>query len=172
MAHIRLAPSGPVIGDTGQGFRLRMDEGKLQVTTGSQAIPTAPAIVAAVPGVAPALQIGFAAGVVPGYAYRSTIVMDVLNTSNAEAIVQLDIQSDFTGGGFATVATSTHSVEAGTARQIRCDLPLRGLFAAAGATQAKFQALISTTLDATHVLIKSPSTGPTIDFQVEEMLGS
>jgi hypothetical protein len=168
--HIRLSPSGPIVGEAGAGFRLRMSESKLAVTGGVQTIPTVAAIVAAVLGTAPALEVGFASGVQPGLAYRSTIVMDIENTSNQEATIQLDIQSDFTGGGFATVATSTHLIEPATSRQIRCDLPIGGVTSAAGATQAKFRAMISGSR--ALQLLNSPSTGATIDFQVEEMLSA
>lgn len=168
MFNLRLSPSGPIIGGISTGFRLRLAESRITVSGGVQAIPTTAFEVAYIIGTAPPLIVGFAVAASPNK-YRATCLCDVRNTSNAAATVQLDIFADFTGGGYNSVATSTHQVLAGTARQIRVDAPL-GIVTPANATQALFKAFISNSLDANHVLLDSPSTGPTIDFQVEEML--
>lgn len=169
MQKIRLSPSGPVIASIGAGFPLRLAEKRLSVTGDSQVIPTNPATVGAVIGVAPALEVGFLDAQVTTANFRATLVCDVENGSGEGlANVSLDLFVDWgNGAGFVAVSRSDHLVRTQTARQIRVDCPSTS--APMGATQAIFQAMISNDLDDSSVLLLS-GANPTIDFQVQELL--
>ena len=84
--------------------------------------------------------------------------------------MQLDLFVDW-GDGNGFVATSngasTHVVDAGTARQIRVDMP--SATPPAAATTAEFKAKISNSLDANHLALLSASTGPSLYFEVREL---
>jgi len=172
MFQIRLAPSGAPVAVVGTGMQLRMVEARSSVDTGVQLIPTDPATVGFVLGVAPALELGFftfGGTPVTAMRYRATMVMDVGNSGEGTSLVQLDLQVDWGDGlGFVSAGLSTHVVPAGVTRQLRVDAT--PLTPPAHATKAVFRAVISNDVDDSHLNLVSKPTGPTIDFQVQELL--
>lgn len=171
MSRVRLSPSGKVLETIGAGAQLRFVEARSSVSGGSQVITTSPASVGFVLGSAPALDVGFTTGTSPNENYRATMCLDVNNTSNVSANVELDLFVDWgDGNGFNSVAKSSHVVSPGTARHIRVDCP--PTIPPAAMTKAVFEGRISNDLDGVHVNVLSSLTGPTIDFQVSELQSS
>lgn len=170
MARVRLSPSGKVLETIGVGAQLRFNEIRSGVSADSQGVPTSPSTIGLFLGAGPAFNAGFQSAS-PNDLYRATLLMDVNNTSNASATIELDLFVDWgDGNGFNSVAKSSHVVNPGTTRQIRVDCPPTA--PPANATKAVFEGVISNTLDVFHVNLLSPMAAPTLDFQVAELQSS
>ncbi len=126
---IRLSPSGPVIANSGggpfapgPGASLRLVEAQCTIG-GSLAIPTVPVVIGptlGVPGFLDVLALPNAA-----LNYRATVLLDVLNgTTNAQASVELYLDSSTDGVTFNEIASNSHLIGQNSVRQIRLDQKL------------------------------------------------
>lgn len=133
---VRLSPSGPVITSVtgvgylpGHGAQLRLAEATCTSQT-SNVVPTVPAVLGPVIGT-PANSPGVSlAAPNPALFYRATVICDVQNVStNVDAQVELYFDTSPDGATWTEVASNSHVVKgagpAGTARQIRLDLPMQ-----------------------------------------------
>ncbi len=136
---IRQSPSGPVVANTangpykpGVGARLRLVEATS--TVGDGVIPTAvdypsAALIGPAIGSGAPLSVTLPA-VDTRLNYRATVLCDVVNPStNVAGRVQLFLEGSWDAGAtWHELASNAHAVlpcaAGGSARQIRCDLPL------------------------------------------------
>jgi hypothetical protein len=125
---LRLSPSGPVIGDAGGGFRLRLTDVQ-SAMSGSLAVPTASSVVCSdgfggsVPII---LQLALPK---PEHKYRANFRLDLVNTTtNSSGEVVLYLETSVDGTNWTVRSKNGHLVNPSTndnaARQAELALPL------------------------------------------------
>jgi hypothetical protein len=116
---LRLSPSGPVIGEVGNGFRLRFGDHQATMT-GSLAVPTAKSPVCADGfGGAGPIVMAFPAPKAE-HMYRAEFRLDLLNTTTSHTDqVVLFIETSIDGGAWTVRSKNAHVVNsAGVANSV------------------------------------------------------